>query len=303
MKTPASLHPGDRIGIVAPARKILPVEIQAGIRKLESWGLEVVTGIHLYGSDNQYSGTDKERADDLQTMLDDSTIKAIISARGGYGTVRIIEMLDFTQVALNPKWIIGYSDMTVLHSHLSKNLGTESLHAVMPFKFPADGSDDNSVISLKKALFENNCEYQFNADLLNRKGEATAELTGGNLSILYSLRGTNFDIDTEGKILFIEDVDEYLYHIDRMIMNLKLGGKLKGLKGLLVGGMTDMKDNTVPFGKTAYEIIADAVKDYSFPLAFGFPAGHGDPNLALIMGRKTSLEVGKNHSMLMQNNS
>lgn len=287
---PLYLKKGDKIGIVACARKISREEIQPAVDILKSWGLEVVLGNNLFNADNQFSGTDNERAEDLQQMLDDSTIKAIISARGGYGTIRIIDLLDFSKFKQNPKWIIGYSDITVLHSHIH-NLGFETIHATMPINFMVN---KEATESLRKALFGEKIEYNFESHPLNRNGKAEGQLIGGNLSLLYALSGSISDIDTKGKILFIEDLDEYLYHIDRMMINLKRSGKLKNLAGLIVGGMTDIKDNTVPFGKTAEEIILDAVKEYDYPVCFNFPAGHIDKNMALIFGKQLIFAVKEN---------
>src|ERR1017187_6931867 len=270
MVSPKYLKTGDKIGIVACARKISREEIQSAIDILNSWGLEVVLGKNLFHADNQYSGTDKERAEDLQAMLDDPSIKAFISGRGGYGTIRIIDKIDFTQFKKRPKWIVGYSDITVLHSHIN-NLKIETLQATMPVNFTKNAE---ATESLRKALFGEKLNYAIETHPLNRKGNAQGIIVGRNLSLLYALTGSISDIDTKGKILFIEDLDEYLYHIDRMMINLKRSGKLGNLAGLVVGGMTGMKDNAIPFGKTAEEIILDAVKDYNFPVCFNFPAGH-----------------------------
>ena len=294
MITPPYLKKGDKIGIVACARKIAREEIQPAVDILNNWGLEVVLSKNLFHIDNQYSGTDDERADDLQIMLDDPSVKAVISARGGYGTMRIIDKIDFTKFKQNLKWVIGYSDITVLHSHIH-NFGIETLHATMPINFI---KNTEAIETLRKALFGESLDYKIEQHLLNRKGAAEGELIGGNLSLLYALTGSVSDIDTTGKILFIEDLDEYLYHIDRMMMNLKRSGKLKGLVGLVVGGMTDMKDNTISFGKTAEEIILDVVKEYNYPVCFNFPAGHVDRNLTLIFGRKVRLEVSDNNYSL-----
>jgi len=287
MKTPSYLKQGDKIGIVACARKISKDELQVAIDLLTIWGLEVVLGKNLFNSENQFSGSDRERTEDLQMMLDDDSIKAIISARGGYGTIRIIDNIDFTKFTENPKWIIGYSDITVLHSHIH-NFGIETLHATMPINF---GKNQEATETLQRSLFGKEVHYEIVPHLYNKEGSAEGELIGGNLSLLYSLTGSVSDIDTNGKILFIEDLDEYLYHIDRMMINLKRSGKLEGLSGLIVGGMTDMKDNTIPFGKNAEEIIYDAVKEYNFPVCFNFPAGHIDRNLAMRLGKKMNLEV------------
>lgn len=287
MQQPSFLKKGDKIGIIAPARKISKEEIQSAIDTFNAWGLEVVLSKNLFNADNQFSGTENERAEDLQIMLNDDSIRAVISARGGYGTIHIIDKIDFTNFKKHPKWIIGYSDITVLHSHIN-NFGIETLHATMPINFAKNAE---ATETLYKALFGEQLNYQFESHLLNRKGEAEAELIGGNLSLIYALTGSVSDIDTKGKILFIEDLDEYLYHVDRMMLNLKRSGKLDHLAGLIIGGMTDMKDNTIPFGKTAEEIIIDAVKEYDYPVCFNFPAGHVEKNLALHLGRKVKLKV------------
>lgn len=294
MRTPSCLKKGDKIGIVACARKISKEELQPAVDVFSSWGLEVVYGKNLFNADHQFSGTDAERAEDLQSMLDNASVKAVISARGGYGTVRIIDKIDFTTFNKDPKWLIGYSDLTVLHSHVY-NLGVETLHATMPINFAVNAE---AVETLRKVLFDETLSYDVSAHSLNRSGNAEAELVGGNLSLLYALSGSVSDLDTRGKILFIEDLDEYLYHIDRMMLNLKRSGKLENLAGLIVGGMSDMKDNAVPFGKTAEEIVLEAIKEYDFPVCFNFPAGHVDRNLALIIGRKVKMNVTTNGSTL-----
>ncbi len=284
---PPLLKKGDKIAIVASARKISMEELQASIEIFKNWGLEVVLSKNLLGSDNQYSGKDAERASDLQVALDDDSIKAIISARGGYGTIRIIDKLDFTKFKQNPKWVIGYSDITVLHSHIH-NFGIETLHATMPINFSVN---KDAVETMRKVLFGEKFNYEIQTHILNRVGVAEAEVVGGNLSLLYALTGSASSMHTKGKILFIEDLDEYLYHLDRMMVSLKRNGKLSDLAGLIVGGMTDMKDNQIPFGKTAEEIILDAVKEYNYPVCFNFSAGHLDKNLAIPLGRKMKLIV------------
>ena len=289
MVTPPALLYGDKVGLVATARKISLKELKEGLDLIKSWGLIPVIGKTIGLEDNQYAGTDFQRAQDFQEMLDDPEIKAIWCARGGYGTVRIIDKLDFYKFVKYPKWIVGYSDVTVLHSHLHK-IGFQTIHGTMPISL-----EDNTAFakaSLKKSLSgeKPNSTYK-TANALNRSGKSRGILVGGNLSILYSLCGSSSGLDTEGKILFIEDLDEYLYHIDRMIMNLKRNGMLDYCAGLLVGGMTKMHDNRIPFGKTAQEIVLDAVKECNFPVAFDFPAGHLDDNRALIMGASIVLEV------------
>ncbi|MFZ4707850.1 MAG: S66 peptidase family protein [Bacteroidales bacterium] len=297
MITPPFLKSGDKVAIVATARKVSYAEMEAAISRLKSWGLSVVTGNHLTSDNNQFAGTDNERTTDMQQMLDDPDVKAIFCARGGYGSVRIIDQLDFTGFIATPKWIVGYSDITVFHSHINRNFRVETLHGPMPINFPAYGKENPSTESLRKVLFGEEIKCTVPGHKLNRKGSAQAELIGGNLSILYSLSATPSDIETHGKILFIEDVDEYLYHIDRMMMNLKRSGKLGHLAGLIVGGMTKMNDNAIPYGKTAEEIISDAVAEYSYPVCFNFPAGHQDQNFALIIGRVVKLTVNSNSEL------
>lgn len=291
MQSPPKLKPGDKIAIIATARKISTEEIKPAVEILQKWGFETAFGRNLFRENNQFAGTDKERTEDLQWALDDESINAILCARGGYGTVKIIDKIDFSKFTEKPKWIIGYSDVTVLHSHIHKNFEIETLHATMPINFPKNKEENESLISLRKALTEEKISYEITPHPLNREGEAEGVLVGGNLSILYSLSGSKSDINTDGKILFIEDLDEYLYHIDRMMMNLKRSGKLANLAGLVVGGMSDMNDNTIPYGKTAVEIIKEAVEEYSYPVCFGFQAGHIADNKALILGRNAKLNV------------
>ncbi len=298
MKTPSYLKKRDKIAIVAPARKIINSEISLAIKTFENWELKVVLGDNLFKSYNQFAGTDEERRSDFQKMLDDPTVKAIIAARGGYGSVRIIDKLDFSKFLKNPKWIIGFSDITVFHSHLNTNFEIETLHALMPINFSDDEKSKVSAESLRKALFGEKISYSLNNSKYNRKGIATGVLCGGNLSMLYSLNGSQSDINTEGKILFIEDIDEYFYHIDRMMMNLKRSGKLSKLAGLIVGGMNDMNDNEVAFGKTANEIISEVVAEYNYPVYFDFTAGHLKDNYTLILGREATLEVGEKVSLV-----
>ena len=294
---PEKLKIGDKIGIISPARKITLNELDPAIKTIESWKLKVELGSNLFEVDNQFSGTIEQRSTDLQTMIDDDSIKAILCARGGYGTVQIIDNIDFSKLKNNPKWIVGYSDVTVLHSHLNK-LGIASLHATMPINFKTNAKE--SLASLKNGLFGNENNILCGPHPFNKFGKVEAEVVGGNLSILYSLLGSNSDVDTDGKILFIEDLDEYLYHIDRMMMNLKRNGKFTKLKGLVVGSMSDMNDNTIPFGKTAEEIILEYIKEFDFPVCFNFPAGHLDDNRCIRLGVKSVLEVNKNGVSLSQ---
>jgi muramoyltetrapeptide carboxypeptidase len=292
MFTPHFLDFSDTIGIVSTARKITSLELQPLIHLIESWELKYVLGKTIDTESDQFAGDDATRILDFQTMLNDPKVKAIWCARGGYGTIRIIDQLDFSAFIKNPKWIIGYSDVTVLHSHIH-SLGIETLHANMAIDI--DSKAEETRISIKKVLFGMDYKITLASDNpLNRNGYANGVLIGGNLSILYSLIGSSSALITNGKILFIEDLDEMLYHIDRMMQTLKRSGALKNIKGLVVGGMNDMKDNAVPFGKTAEEIILATVSEYNFPVCFGFPSGHLNDNRALILGREIQLKVDRN---------
>ncbi len=291
MSQPPYLQTGDRIAIVAPGRAISFEEVHPSMKLFQKWGLEVILGSYVFNIENQFAGSDAQRQKDLQTMLDDVSIRAVICARGGYGTVRIIDKLDFTKFLRYPKWIVGYSDMTVLHSHIHRHFGVETLHATMPVNMPENRLGATSVETLRKALFGEEIIYAKRLGPLDRTGATEGLLAGGNLSILYSLMGSHSQIETKGKILFIEDLDEYLYHVDRMMMSLKRAGMLRDLKGIVVGSMQDMKDNTVPYGKTANQIIYEAVKEYKYPVCFDFPAGHGPENVAMILGRRVKLIV------------
>ena len=296
MIQPAFLQKNDTVAIVSTARKITLDEIQPAIDLLKSWSLNVEIGKTIGLEENQFAGSDTERATDFQKMLDNPKIKAIWCARGGYGTVRIIDKLDFTKFKKHPKWIIGYSDVTVLHSHVH-NLGFQTLHATMPIN--VESNTIEAISTLKSALFNDSISYKIASTKENKMGKAEGVLVGGNLSMFYSLLGSETSINTKNKILFIEDLDEYLYHIDRMLINLKRNGYFNNLKGLIVGGMTDIHDNTIPFGKNAKEIVLDAVSEYNFPVVFDFPAGHLNDNRALFFGRKVKLEVGKNSTHIL----
>lgn len=295
MISPSSLVPGDTIAIVSTARKVERDCIEKAVGIFETWGLRVKTGRHLFSEYHQFAGTDEQRASDLQEMLDDDRVKAIVCARGGYGTVRIIDRIDFSAFVRNPKWIAGFSDVTVLHSHIHRNFGIETLHSMMAVNVQnEEGLPKEALDSLRSALFGKHKGFSFSAHPLNRQGKCRGILTGGNLSILYSLAGSRSDVTTEGKILFIEDLDEYLYHVDRMMMNLKRSGKLEKLSGLVVGGMTGMNDNPVPFGKIPEEIILEAVEEYDYPVFFSVPAGHIFENRVLILGRESEIVSDEN---------
>ncbi len=294
MKTPPTLKKGDTVAIAATARKTSKEIIESSAGILKAWGLKVVFAPNLFKEENQFAGSDKERAAGFQWALDNKEVKAIILACGGYGTMRVIDNLNFKKFVKDPKWIVGYSDTTIIQSHLV-NLDIASIHGTMAFQFT---KHEEATESLRKILFGEKQEYEIETHKLNRIGETKAEVVGGNLSLLYALSGSHSDIDTKGKILFLEDLDEYLYHVDRMMLQLKRSGKLKNLKGLIIGGMSDMKDNTIPFGKTAEEIIWDAVKEYKYPVCFNFPAGHVARNLAFYIGKKANLKVTKKGSEL-----
>lgn len=256
---------------------------------LQSWGLEVVLGDTVNASYHQFAGDDDLRARDLQRFLDDDSIKAIIAARGGYGVIRMIDKVDFSHFAQHPKWLIGFSDITVLHTHLFGNYQLQSIHGQMPINIP--DASARSLDTLRKALFGESLNYEFKSHTLNRSGDGNGILVGGNLSLLVTVSGSVSDIDYAGKVLFIEDVGEYLYAIDRMLRNLKRAGKLANLAGLIVGGFTDVKDNDIPFGQTVPEIIMEIVKEYDYPVCFDFPAGHIPDNCSLILGRSIDLSV------------
>lgn len=288
MKIPPYLKKGDTVALVCTARKFTPEEAQPAVELLKSWELNVRLGKTIGLDIFQLGGSDTERAEDFQTMLDNNSVKAIWCARGGYGTVRIIDQINFSGFLQKPKWIMGFSDVTVLHSHIH-NLGVATIHSIMPFSVPK--AEPTAKESLKKALFGEKISYEIPNSPYNKQGFAKGILVGGNLSILYSLLGSKSSISTENKILYIEDLDEYLYHIDRMMMNLKRNGYLDKVKGIIVGGMTDMHDNQIPFGMNANEIILDVTQEYDIPICFDFPAGHLADNRALILGKEIKLDV------------
>jgi muramoyltetrapeptide carboxypeptidase len=289
MIRPPRLKPNDTVAIVSTARKIVPSEVAPGVELLESWGLKVVLGKTIGLESHQFAGTDEERRSDIQEQLDNPDIKAVWCARGGYGTVRIIDQLDFTKFSEHPKWLIGYSDITVLHNQLHQH-GFASLHATMPRDIPKN--TEHSLSSLKSALFESSLEHRIYSIKGHVPGSGCGTLVGGNLSILYSLLGSRSSVSSSGKILFLEDVDEYLYHVDRMVINLKRNGYFRDLKGLIIGGFTDMNDNEIPFGRSARELLLEHLGDVSFPVVFDFPAGHLDDNRSLILGAELTMEVG-----------
>lgn len=299
MKIPPYLKKGDTVAIVCTARKFFPEDAKPAIDLLDSWGLKVKLGSTIGLDSCQLGGTDLERAADFQNMMDDENIKAIWCARGGYGTVRMVDLLDFTKFKEKPKWIMGFSDVTVLHSQANVER-VASMHCIMPFTVPK--ASDTVKETLRKALFGEEIIYAIPSKSYDIQGKASGELVGGNLSILYSLLGSKSSLDTNKKILFIEDLDEYLYHIDRMMHNLKRNGYFENLKGLIVGGMSDMHDNEIPFGQNAVQIITAIAKEYDIPICFDFPAGHLKDNRALPLGKQVVFEVSEKEIKLKFDN-
>jgi len=299
MIVPPYLKPGDTIGIVSTASRIESEVVQPAIQLLYNLGFKVEVGQHAFSCSHQYASTDSERAADLQAMLDNNNIRAIVCSRGGYGTLRTLQNITWNNFLKNPKWFVGFSDVTVLHSALNI-LGVASIHGVMPRYFFDEEKTSFSFDTLLLSLTGKPLMYRIPSCANNRLGNAIGQLVGGNLSILYSLRGTPYDIDTRGKILFIEDVSEYMYHLDRMMMNLKTGGKLAQLSGLLVGNFSGMKDLNEPYGKSVEEIIFDAVSEFGFPVAFQFPAGHAQDNYALKLGVNTIFEITDSTTTIYQ---
>ncbi len=288
---PPYLKPGDTIGILCPAGYMPYEKAVTAIETLKEWGYKVVVGKTLGNQYNYFSGTDAERLADLQSMLDDDSIHAILCARGGYGTGRIIDAINFRKFKKNPKWIIGFSDITMLQSHLFSKFQIASIHAPMAAAFN-DGENKNQYIqSLCDALMGRKATYSCQGNIYNQKGKASGILTGGNLSLLAHICGSSSDINTEKKILFIEDVGEYIYNVDRMLYQLKRSGKLDDLAGLIIGKFTDMKDTTIPFGQTTEEVIYNIIKEYDYPVCFEFPVSHDKENYALKIGVKYELTV------------
>ena len=288
MKIPPYLKKGDTVAIVCTARKFFPEDAKPAIDLLESWGLKVKLGKTIGLDSCQLGGTDTERAADFQEQLDNDNIKAIWCARGGYGTVRIIDLIDFTKFKKHPKWVMGFSDVTVLHSHIN-TLDVATLHSIMPFTVPKAPEEVKQ--TFKNALFGIKNSYVIPSKSYDKKGKAKGELVGGNLSIIYSLLGSKSSIDTKDKILFIEDLDEYLYHVDRMLYNMKRNDYFKNVKGIIVGSMRDMHDNEIPFGQNEVQIISEIAKDLDIPIAFEFCAGHQKDNRTLVLGSQVTFEV------------
>ena len=297
---PEYLKKGDTVAIVAPSGvlKNYNAYILKAKELLKSWELEVVIGENVFNDNGHFAGTDNQRSADFQLALDDKAIKAIWCARGGYGAMRVIDNLNFEKYKENPKWIIGYSDITAIHNDLHNNK-SESIHGIMCKSLEKIDIDNNESISLlKNTLFGEKLSYTTEGNNYNIEGNSNGQLIGGNLTLLHCLLGSESSIDTNGKILFIEDLGEYLYHIDRMLISLKRAGYFDNCKGLIVGDFTDMRKNTTPFGRNLKELILDIVREYDFPVSFGFPAGHGEKNYPMILGREINLEVSKQQSTI-----
>lgn len=301
IKIPPYLKKGNTIGITCPAGYMAAEKAQTCITVLQQWGYNVIIGKTLGSNSNNYfSATDEYRRDELQAMLDDENINAILCGRGGYGVGRIIDQLDFTKFKKKPKWIIGFSDITVLHSHIYSNLKIATLHAPMAAAFNDDGYKNEFIQSLQKAIVGKKAKYTCPAHSFNKAGIVNGELVGGNLTLLANCIGTPSDINTKNKILFIEDIGEYIYSTDRMLYQLKRSGKLNNLAGLIIGNFTDMKDTERPFGKTIYEAIKDIVTEYNYPVCYNFPVSHSTANYALKVGVTYQLKIGKKTTYLSE---
>jgi muramoyltetrapeptide carboxypeptidase len=296
---PPYLKSGDTVAIVAPSGilKNRNAEVQQAVVLLKSWGLNAIIGKHVFSQADHFAGTDNERCEDFQNALDDPTISAIWCARGGYGTVRILDKLDYTKFKAHPKWIIGYSDITALHNQVH-NEGYQSLHALMCVSLTKDLEDiKESVATFKSTIFGKPVNYTLEGSTYNREGEARGQLVGGNLSVLHTMLGSKTSIDMSGKILFIEDIGEYKYHIDRMLQSLKRAGYFENCRGVIVGDISKVRKNTTLWGSSVEQLILDALADYDFPIAFNMPAGHEPDNRALVLGKRVYLKVEKKQTI------
>ena len=301
MKVPPYLQPGDTIGIVCPAGYMAAEKAQTCINTLKQWGFNVKIGKTLGGnSKNYFSGTDTESLEDFQQMLDDDTVNAILFGRGGYGLGRIIDQIKFKKFRKQPKWLIGYSDITLLHAHVFSNYNILTLHSPMAAAFNDGAAEEKYVLSLRDVLTGKKTMVETGPNELNKQGEAKGRLVGGNLALLAHIVGTSSDINTSGRLLFLEDIGEYLYNADRMLYQLKRSGKFDKLSGLIIGGFTEMKDTERPFGKTIYEIIHEIIKDADYPICFGFPVSHGKENYPLKIGGRYKLKVGEDNVILKE---
>jgi muramoyltetrapeptide carboxypeptidase len=295
---PPLLTAGDTIGILAPARKIHRADVEFASELFASWGLKTKVADNIYSEHHAYlSGSDAERLSDVQTLLNDASVNALISARGGYGSTRIVDHVDYSALLKHPKWMIGFSDITAFHLKFQQ-IGIASIHGTMPVLFSKRDSAQ-SIESLRRLLFDGECSMEAQPSRDNRAGKVSAEVIGGNLSLILDSLGTESEPDTADKILIVEEIDEYLYRIDRMMTQLRRTGKLKNLKGLVIGHMTDIKESEFNFGENVQQIICNAVRDYTYPVAFRFPTGHENPNLAWINGGIATLEVTESKSSLV----
>ncbi|MGZ5133639.1 MAG: S66 peptidase family protein [Flavitalea sp.] len=301
IKVPPYLQPGDTIGIVCPAGYMDPEKAQTCLNTLKQWGFNIKIGKTLgSNSQNYFSGTDQERLEDFQQMLDDDAVNAILFGRGGYGIGRIIDQIKFKKFRKQPKWLIGYSDITLLHAHIFSNYKILTLHSPMAAAFNDGAAEEKYVLSLRDVLNGKKSLFETRPNELNKQGEAKGRLVGGNLALLAHIVGTSSDINTSGRLLFLEDIGEYLYNADRMLYQLKRSGKFDKLSGLIIGGFIEMKDTERPFGKTIYEIIHEIIKDADYPICFGFPVSHGKENYPLKIGGRYKLEVGKDNVILKE---
>ncbi|EGV43694.2 LD-carboxypeptidase [Bizionia argentinensis JUB59] len=297
---PPYLKAGDTVAIVAPSGilKNRQAEVQRAVKLLKSWGLHAIVGKHVFSQGNHFAGTDAERCEDFQSAMDNPSVSAIWAARGGYGTVRILDKLDYTQIKKDPKWLIGYSDITALHNDFH-NEGLETMHAMMCTSLTADNKGlEETIATFKKAIFGEPLSYALKGSSYNKIGAINAPIVGGNLTILHTMLGSKSSVDTAGKILFIEEIGEYKYHVDRMLQSLKRAGYFDNCAGVLVGDMSKMRRNTTSWGSSTEQLILDALAEYDFPIAFNMPAGHEDDNRAMIFGEDVELVVGKDQSTL-----
>lgn len=297
---PPYLKAGDTVMIVAPSGvlKDRRREVEQAKTLLKRWQLNAIVGEHVFKKDNHFAGTDIERCEDFQKALDDPKIKAIWCARGGYGTVRVLDKLDYTKFKESPKWLIGYSDITALHNQFHVN-GIESIHGLMCMSLTEDETEvETAIKSFKKAIFGESITYTIQGSIYNKIGNTSGQLVGGNLTILHTMLGSKESIDTTNKILFFEEIGEYAYHIDRMLQSLKRAGYFNNCKGVMVGSITKVRKNTTPWGKPVEQLILDALSEYDFPIVFNVPAGHEKDNRALIFGRKVNLKITKEQSII-----